>query len=1141
MKTPDFDDLLAAFDIPDIEAIESSPEEEQSEPDKSDAPAVSVIVKNKVRADTVGGEKERDCQATKPQLCNVEDVSPVTNGPKATDTNQMSSTRPTSKSTPFEHEGKMNDMRLSPQNSQVAKDCLNPLIHAKSFSGVSITDQHSTSPSQGNTTKTSNVPAPPCNVKTQVNNFNQSDEEDSDLEGTLVIQESPESPEPPDPKSKHKADIHSDLSEASEKTLARNTSQTSNCSSVTNPEPQLKEVEPDTQGPPASQLPNLVSSVQEERYPEHVIDERDSPESPPPSETGMMVRKKSPSPEPLHADSECMEQPRGCNENEAQKGGEMEELNSETEEKITNASENTDSAVTESSSLGPIKVKMKRPNARGATKKGRKAKTEAVKTLSECDTRTRGKTLKQSKASQNAVKGSKLKMPSVSNRSSKTTANVIPAGLTLRNLGQKPLSSGVALPLPPSSLLPPLSSSRPASIVNSTGAVISKNQTNLVEAFNRILNNKNLLPSYKPDLTSSRLAEWGLSLPVQGYRCLECGDSFALEQSLARHYDRRSLRIEVTCNHCAKRLAFFNKCSLLLHAREHKERGLIMQCSHLIMKPVPVEQMICQQEPAVSAPSSLLCNSSTNTTALKKAEEVQYCNNKCPECQTQFSRPEEVAKHFQELISSQITTCSECSPPMLLSNSCCAAAHQRIHQNSAPYVCPECGGTAKFPVFKTHLDETCFHFARRIGYRCSSCLVVFGGLNSVKSHIQQAHCDVFHKCPVCPMAFKSAPSIQNHITAQHPTVKENQTVLVYKCVMCDTVFTHKSLLYVHFDTHLANQKVQVFKCPECSRQFSQRSSLIDHLKNHQTKIKQESSVPNTLPHPQPSVKVESSEGEEWTSQTKEATPKKATTSKGFPCPKCESSFSTTSNLRRHIRDKHKAVTRGFRCQYCTDIKKTFSSRAMLEKHIQLRHNLDTGDQDFLTDGGNEADSSSELDGSSGFRSRRRASVKSEPGEDSVNGASPVKKYRPHSAITEPERGFRCAPCGYTSEDQAAFLDHITQHRKEARGSTQQCLQCGVCFTSNHSLSRHRFIVHKVRDHSDNQDVPNSCLVPSTDENHEDKSAPGSTLESPAFPHRDGELACKVCGKQFEKTSDLNTHFRTHGMAFINARNTGKTA
>lgn len=63
--------------------------------------------------------------------------------------------------------------------------------------------------------------------------------------------------------------------------------------------------------------------------------------------------------------------------------------------------------------------------------------------------------------------------------------------------------------------------------------------------------------------------------------------------------------------------------------------------------------------------------------------------------------------------------------------------------------------------------------------RCSSCLVVFGGLNSVKAHIQQAHCDMFHKCPSCPMAFKSEPSTQNHINAQHPTLTEGQTMYIY--------------------------------------------------------------------------------------------------------------------------------------------------------------------------------------------------------------------------------------------------------------------------------------------------------------------------------------------------------------------------
>lgn len=47
------------------------------------------------------------------------------------------------------------------------------------------------------------------------------------------------------------------------------------------------------------------------------------------------------------------------------------------------------------------------------------------------------------------------------------------------------------------------------------------------------------------------------------------------------------------------------------------------------------------------------------------------------------------------------------------------------------------------------------------------------------------------------------------------------------------------------------------------------------------------------------------------------------TLKKFPCNKCESSFTTTSSLTRHIRDKHKVMSaRGFRCQWvsCTQFR-----------------------------------------------------------------------------------------------------------------------------------------------------------------------------------------------------------------------------
>lgn len=53
--------------------------------------------------------------------------------------------------------------------------------------------------------------------------------------------------------------------------------------------------------------------------------------------------------------------------------------------------------------------------------------------------------------------------------------------------------------------------------------------------------------------------------------------------------------------------------------------------------------------------------------------------------------------------------------------------------------------------------------------RCVHCGVVHLTLALLKSHIQERHCQVFHKCAFCPMAFKTASSTADHSAAQHPT------------------------------------------------------------------------------------------------------------------------------------------------------------------------------------------------------------------------------------------------------------------------------------------------------------------------------------------------------------------------------------
>ncbi|XP_020860667.1 zinc finger protein 687 isoform X2 [Phascolarctos cinereus] len=744
---------------------------------------------------------------------------------------------------------------------------------------------------------------------------------------------------------------------------------------------------------------------------------------------------------------------------------------------------------------------------------------------------------------------------------------------------------------------------QPSRPTGAGGTVISRTQSGLVEAFNKVLNSKNLLPAYRPNLCPP--AEAGLALPPSGYRCLECGDAFSLEKSLARHYDRRSMRIEVTCNHCARRLVFFNKCSLLLHAREHKDRGLVMQCSHLVMRPVALDQMVGQPDitplvPVAAPPVAPLPpltpgkgeGATESLVSLESAElppasapTFTYTCFRCLECKEQCRDKAGMATHFQQAgppapgVASNV--CSTC--PMMLPNRCSLNAHQRMHRSRPPHVCPECGGNFLLASFQAHLRETCLHFSRRVGYRCPSCSVVFGGVNSIKSHIQTSHCEVFHKCPICPMAFKSAPSAHAHLYTQHPGFSAQEAKLIYKCAMCDTVFTHKPLLSSHFDQHLLPQRVSVFKCPSCPLLFAQKRTMLEHLKNsHQAgRLGEEAGGKGTggtllTPKPEPEELAlsrgragppteessSSSEEEEPPSSPEPPQPAKRSqreprgnrgsrgrggglggwtcglchswfpeqdeyvahmkkehgkSVKKFPCRLCERSFCSAPSLRRHVRVNHEGIKRVYPCRYCTEGKRTFSSRLILEKHVQVRHRLRLGAQSPSLAAGLARG------GAQGSGRKRR------PSSDSCS-------EEPDST-TPPAKPLRAGPgaSGRMSSRYRTVTGAEQGHTGGLRGDdgASQCRDCGLCFASPSSLSRHRFISHKKRRCGGLTGGGVGAV---------EEAPPQSGLEpeggdSP-LPASGGPLACKVCGKGFDSPLNLKTHFRTHGMAFIRARQGG---
>ncbi|KAM4860455.1 zinc finger protein 687 isoform 2-T2 [Thomomys bottae] len=801
-------------------------------------------------------------------------------------------------------------------------------------------------------------------------------------------------------------------------------------------------------------------------------------------------------------------------------------------------------------------------------------------------------------------------LPGGTATSPKIIKNVL--GLVPQALSKADVRAGLGQKLNGTSVMMVQPSKPVAAPGTASSTVISRTQSSLVEAFNKILNSKNLLPAYRPNLSPP--AEAGLALPPTGYRCLECGDAFSLEKSLARHYDRRSMRIEVTCNHCVRRLVFFNKCSLLLHAREHKDKGLVMQCSHLVMRPVALDQMVGQPDitpllpvavPSVPGPLTLsilgkgegAITASAITTIATEAPVLPlsteppivpatstYTCFRCLECKEQCRDKAGMAAHFQQLGPPAPGAASNICPscPMMLPNRCSFSAHQRTHKNRAPHVCPECGGNFLQANFQTHLQEACLHFSRRVGYRCPSCAVVFGGVNSIKSHVQAAHCEIFHKCPICPMAFKSGPSAHAHLYTQHPSFLMQQAKLIYKCAMCDTVFTHKPLLSAHFDQHLMPQRVSVFKCPSCPLLFAQKRTMLDHLKNtHQSgRVGEDTAgkggagsflTPKTEPEElavtgegaAPATEESSSSEEEPPSSPSPPRPTKRPRrelgSKGvkgggggpggwtcglchswfperdeyvahmkkehgksvkkFPCRLCERSFCSAPSLRRHVRVNHEGIKRVYPCRYCTEGKRTFSSRLILEKHVQVRHGLPLGVQ-----------SGSTMARGSGARAqgpgRKRRQSSDSCSEEPDSTTPPAKSPR-----SGPGSGGQ-GPARYRS---SGSVEQSLVVGLRVDDGAQQCLDCGLCFASPGSLSRHRFISHKKK-----RGMGRASALGLEDGEEEAAPPIRSDVEGgeSLAPASGGPLTCKVCGKSCDSPLHLKTHFRTHGMAFIRARQGG---
>ncbi|XP_020487060.3 zinc finger protein 592 [Labrus bergylta] len=605
---------------------------------------------------------------------------------------------------------------------------------------------------------------------------------------------------------------------------------------------------------------------------------------------------------------------------------------------------------------------------------------------------------------------------------------------------------------------------------------------------NRLLNNANPLPTYVPNLNPP--PDSNINLPPRGYCCLECGDSFGVERSLAYHYSRRSVHIEVACTHCAKTMVFFNKCALLAHAREHKKNGMVMQCTQLHMKPIAEEQMFL----ALTAEHVNVDSYPSRSSSLKSQpvlplypDNVIHHQLSCLECNKQLIDYKALAGHYQRPSDDmEGLMCQVCL--MLLPNKCSFKAHERIHSHKPPYSCPECGATSLSADIQKHVKENCLHYARKAWYKCLHCDMVFKTLQGQKTHIEEKHCEVLYKCSICPIAFKTPDSCEVHLNIKHNAGKVSPQ-LIFKC-SCETIFKKKPLLFQHFHQNANKRVTCVFKCPECNSVFPHKQMLMQHFKGvhvgHMTGEAEKPSIENgkadrhqkshsVQQHKSPIKHKDSPRKKADQERRPRAKPTGWTcgeclqffperdafvshmkinhgkSMKKYPCRHCERSFNAAISLRRHIRIDHDGKKKSYTCWYCTDSKTIFTTSVTLKNHISLMHGIKNPDL-------------SQMPKTATLESKK--AVRKEPVSDRPAVDTQEKQQDHTSSIEAPsakrlKTNFRCSKCGFTTDDNTKFLQHIPQHKTDE--NTPQCLHCGLCFTSVLSLNRHLFIVHKVKD------------------------------------------------------------------------------
>ncbi|XP_077591619.1 uncharacterized protein LOC144209278 [Stigmatopora nigra] len=224
-------------------------------------------------------------------------------------------------------------------------------------------------------------------------------------------------------------------------------------------------------------------------------------------------------------------------------------------------------------------------------------------------------------------------------------------------------------------------------------------------------------------------------------------------------------------------------------------------------------------------------------------------------------------------------SCIECN--RVFKDAASLRRHEQIHAGLKPFVCIFCSKTFRQATqLKTHLRT---HTGEK-PFSCTDCEKCFAQKCQLVAHRRMHHGEEKpYTCERCGFKFATSSNYKIHVRL-HSGEKP------YVCDVCGQAFAQSSTLTYHKRRHTGEKPYQ---CDLCGMSFSVSSSLIAHARKHT--------------------------GE---------TPYKCSQ------PQCESSFVTSSELKKHMRRLHPDGTNGVQCLLCGN---RFASVKNMIKHQEKAH------------------------------------------------------------------------------------------------------------------------------------------------------------------------------------------------------------